>query len=542
MHHVLGEDGERRFPTGKRLISHWNLRDELKANYADEDGLAKQRTIVKVMERIVTQTIPRAVIDNPRLDWNPFTNAGDRRAGRRDRGRRPPTDQAPDRRRSAREPDARFAQVLAHFRAARRADRVLADRADARSPARSTAPRCPRSGCARCSLAMLESPLVARGGQGDRGQARPQARAAGPLVRVRRRRRARGRARRDHPQALSRPPTRSPPTCRASCATSASRADAARSTSPTTSRSIRRAAPATRWRRARRGDKPHLRTRVEAGGMDYKGYNIAVHELGHNVEQTFSLYDVDHTLLAGVPEHRVHRGARVPVPGARPRAARPPDARAARPSACACSTTSGTRWEIAGSALVEIDVWHWLYEHPERDRGRAARGHRAHRARDLGPLLRAGARRQGQTALLGIYCHTISSPLYLFNYVLGHLIAFQIEEHLARQGQRDVRRRVRRGWRGSARSCPTSGCSTRPARRSSAAAAARRHRARGETAAVRARFATRGPGGGRRRRDRGRGRRSRRRWRAGRARRGRSRRAARRTAATTGSGRGRRPR
>ena len=35
--------------------------------------------------------------------------------------------------------------------------------------------------------------------------------------------------------------------------------------------------------------------------MDYKGYNIAVHELGHNVEQTFSLNYVDHTLLAGVP-------------------------------------------------------------------------------------------------------------------------------------------------------------------------------------------------------------------------------------------------
>jgi hypothetical protein len=30
-------------------------------------------------------------------------------------------------------------------------------------------------------------------------------------------------------------------------------------------------------------------------------YNIAVHELGHNIEQPFSLYDIDHTLLAGVP-------------------------------------------------------------------------------------------------------------------------------------------------------------------------------------------------------------------------------------------------
>src|SRR5277367_4383178 len=34
----------------------------------------------------------------------------------------------------------------------------------------------------------------------------------------------------------------------------------------------------------RRGDLPRLRTRIEKGGMNYKGYNIAVHELGHNVE------------------------------------------------------------------------------------------------------------------------------------------------------------------------------------------------------------------------------------------------------------------
>ena len=35
------------------------------------------------------------------------------------------------------------------------------------------------------------------------------------------------------------------------------------------------------------------------------------------------------------------------------------------------------------------------------------------------------------TVLLGIYSHTITSPLYLFNYVLGHTIAFQVEQHVA---------------------------------------------------------------------------------------------------------------
>src|SRR5437588_10536686 len=50
-----------------------------------------------------------------------------------------------------------------------------------------------------------------------------------------------------------------------------------------------------------RAEKAHLRTRVEKTGMNYKAFNIAVHEMGHNVEQTFSLNDIDHTLLKGVP-------------------------------------------------------------------------------------------------------------------------------------------------------------------------------------------------------------------------------------------------
>ena len=50
-----------------------------------------------------------------------------------------------------------------------------------------------------------------------------------------------------------------------------------------------------------RGEPAHLRTRVERGGMNYKGYNIAVHEMCHNVEQTFSLNDVDYYSLHGVP-------------------------------------------------------------------------------------------------------------------------------------------------------------------------------------------------------------------------------------------------
>ena len=55
------------------------------------------------------------------------------------------------------------------------------------------------------------------------------------------------------------------------------------------------------WGSAMKGSVSHLRTRISGKGMDYKGYNIAVHEFGHNVEQTISMYDVDNFMMAGVP-------------------------------------------------------------------------------------------------------------------------------------------------------------------------------------------------------------------------------------------------
>ena len=75
MYHLVDAQGQRLFPPKMRLLSHWNLRDEIKADYADSSsGLAKQRMIQQVMERIVTQTIPAVVVNNPAFDWNPFSN------------------------------------------------------------------------------------------------------------------------------------------------------------------------------------------------------------------------------------------------------------------------------------------------------------------------------------------------------------------------------------------------------------------------------------------------------------------------------------
>ncbi len=102
-----------------RLLSHWNLRDEIKADYADSsNGLAKQRTIQQVMERIVTQTIPAVVVNNPAVDWNPFTNdVTPASAKDSDTATTPAAKPS-----NAREPDTRYAMLQKTFLASKKAD------------------------------------------------------------------------------------------------------------------------------------------------------------------------------------------------------------------------------------------------------------------------------------------------------------------------------------------------------------------------------------------------------------------------------------
>ena len=115
---------------------------------------------------------------------------------------------------------------------------------------------------------------------------------------------------------------------------------------------------------ARRDDQAHLRTRIASGGMDYKGYNIAIHEMGHNVEQVFSVTTIDHTLLMGVPNTAftealafVFQARDLPLLGLDQ-----PDPEAQRLRAL--EEFWGTR-EIAAVGLVDMAAWRWLYAHPD---------------------------------------------------------------------------------------------------------------------------------------------------------------------------------
>jgi len=186
------------------------------------------------------------------------------------------------------------------------------------------------------------------------------------------------------------------------------------------------------WGPRMRSEKAHLRTRVGEGGMNYKGFNIAVHELGHNVEQIFSLKEVDHTLLSGVPNTAftealafVFQGHDLELLGLTK-----PDA------ASEALNTLNDFWgtyEIAGVALVDMAVWHWMYAHPAATPAELKEA-TLQIARDIWNTYYAPVFKKKDVVLPGIYSHMIHSFLYLPDYPIGHLISHQIEEQMRKAG------------------------------------------------------------------------------------------------------------
>jgi hypothetical protein len=430
MHHLVNGQGQRLFEPKKRLLSHWNLRDELKSRYAEgPGGLPRQRMIQKVMERIITQTIPAGVIDNPLVDWNPESNQVSA-AAVKDSDRSLPTGLTPS---SAPEPDTRYKVLLDCFLAVKKAD-----------PYSPTAPthiarsfeegrQLPEARVKMMLEQVCGSPLVQQVAKvieqrlgrklepfdvwynGFRPGAGLDEAKLDALIRAKYPTPAAYKV--DMPNLL-RGLGFSPE--RASWLASRIEVDPARGSGHAMGAQ-------------RRADNAHLRTRVGKDGMDYKGFNIAVHEMGHNVEQTFSLVNVDHWLLNGVPNTAftealafVFQAQDLKLLG------QPlPDRKAL------AEKTLNDFWmtyEIAGVGLVDMAVWHWLYDHPTATATQLKEAVLG-LSRDIWNRYYAPVLGQKDCVLLGIYSHMIHSFLYLPDYAIGHMIAFQIEREIEQNGK-----------------------------------------------------------------------------------------------------------
>jgi hypothetical protein len=428
MYHVVNDQGQRIFPPKMRLLSHWNLRDEIKADYADsQNGPAKQRAIQQVMERIVTQTIPQVVIDNPSVDWNPVTNEVKPAAAKDTDSTKTIANLT-----NAREPDTRYAMLWKTYTASRKAD-----------PYSPTAPtlidrrfkedrEIPEVRVKAMLEQVLSSPLAAQTGKLIESRLgrplepfdvwyngfRPGSKFTEAQLdeMVAKKYPTAAAYQNDIPNLLTHLGF-SPE--KAQYVANNIIVDPARGSGHAMGAGMR-------------SEKVHLRTRVEKTGMNYKAFNIAVHEMGHNVEQTFSLNEVDYTLLSGVPNTAftealafVFQGHDLELLGLPA-----PDAKAQ------AEKTLNDFWgtyEIAGVALVDMGVWHWMYDHPQAT-PKELNDATVQIAKDIWNRYYAPIFHKNDVVLLGVYSHMIDSFLYLPDYPIGHMIAFQIEEQMKKAG------------------------------------------------------------------------------------------------------------
>lgn len=429
MHHLLDNNDKRLFPSGMRLLSHWNLRDEIKAQYSNDNGLPRQKMIQKVMEHIVLQTIPDVVVNNPHVDWNPYINEVSAAAVSDSEEK-----MRADLNISAKaEPNTRYEILLGTYKASKLLD-----------PYSPTAPthirrsfdvgrEIPEERVQEMFEAVLSAPVVFDvakliedrlgrklqpfdiwyNGFKPRGTYSEQ-----QLDEITRKRYPTAQA---YENDMARMLVDLGFTKdRAEYLMDKIQVDPARGSGHA-------------WGAQMKGEKAHLRTRVAKDGMDYKGYNIAVHEMGHNVEQTFSLYDMDYYMLQGVPNTAftealafVFQNRDLELLGLSK-----PDAKT---EALRVLDEFWGMYEISGVALVDMAVWHWMYDHPEAT-AEELKDATVQITKDIWNKYYAPVFDTKDVVLLGVYSHMIHSFLYLPNYPIGHLIAHQIEDQVKKSGK-----------------------------------------------------------------------------------------------------------
>jgi hypothetical protein len=177
-----------------------------------------------------------------------------------------------------------------------------------------------------------------------------------------------------------------------------------------------------------RNQPARLRTRISNKGMDYKGYNIAVHEFGHNVEEVISLYDIDYYTLAGIPNTGFTEASAFLFQQ------RDLHLLGYGKQAMSRDATLDMIWsmyEIMGVSLVDMAMWEWLYENPQATATQLRKAVIAI-AGDVWNKYYAPLLGEQDCPLLGIYSHMVGYALYLPGYPIGQLVQFQLEEHLAK--------------------------------------------------------------------------------------------------------------
>lgn len=429
MGNLRTEDDRALWPEDKILLSHWNLRDELKALYGTEGGQEKQEMIYRVMQRIVDQTIPQAAVNGKDFVWKPGASSqSNGKSGLRLEGES--------------EPYTRYERIL-----------EIAQAYFAEDPYCPTAP----TGIIRNFEEGVEIPAEELDSLFRALVGSPQVAQVAAVIRKRLGRELRpydiwydgfkSRAALDE-DALSAETRKLYPDANAFAADmwrlltrmGFYSEDARNIAHRIVVEPARGSGHA--WPCLGRKEDARLRTRIPAAGMDYKGYNIAVHEFGHCVEQVLDMYYIDYYMLSGVP-NTAYTEASAFLWQQRDLQLLPQTEGIKRLAISGSEKKDEvldqfwSMYEIMGVSLVDMRMWRWIYAHPKATAKELCEA-TMQIAKDVWNAYYEPILGEHDCILLAVYSHMVNAPMYLPNYPLGHIVQYQLEEHLAKcESQKD---------------------------------------------------------------------------------------------------------
>ncbi len=405
---MVDANGRRWFEADRRCSAHWLVREEIKAGYNDPEGLHKQRALAWVLGRSIDGTIPKAVMERRgEQDWDPKSNT----IGGGDPGELVDL--------------VRYERWMDQFRVARAKDPHHPDHPTAIDRKFGLDREIPEATVERLLVDLLEAPvrrdlaslLRSRLGAISRrttSTSRISSRLAPP-----RSLNAAVRERFPDEQAFE---ERLPEVLRGLGFTDGDAEFLGRRVRVEIARG---SGHAMRPQLAEYG--AWLRTNRLKDELGWDGFDTAMHELGHNLEQLCSTFFVPRRALRGVPNTACTEAFAFMYQGLAKRVLGLEDpAQAER--AYHENALSGMLMacQIAGPGLVELRTWRWLYEQGDAATAEGLREALLRNAREVWDAHFAEHFGADHHHILGAYQHMIAHPLYLPDYALGRMIGQQI--------------------------------------------------------------------------------------------------------------------
>jgi len=401
------------FNNNLKLISHWGLRDEIKAQYANPDGLQKQDYIYAVMKRIISQEIPENVINNSSFKWDPINNKLYK--DNKEIKFNP-------------EPNKRYKTLLNNFHAVKLADEHYPNYPTYIDRKFNLELEITKDEIKKIFDELCSSDVLVDIGKLIEKRLNRKLKPFDIWYDGFKSRSSITQEELDNIVKSKYPNIQSFQADLKNILTKLGYTEQkakyiADKIVVDPARGAGHAAGAMM-----KGDVAHLRTRVPANGMDYKGFNIACHEFGHNVEQTITLYDVDYYMLQGVLNTAFTEALAFTFQKRDLYLLDIKDENHLKEHLQTLDIIWGT-FEIMGVSLVDIEVWEWLYQHPNAT-DQELKEQTIKTAKNIWNKYFARIFNTKDEPILAIYSHMIDYPLYLPAYPLGHLIEFAIEEKL----------------------------------------------------------------------------------------------------------------